>query len=289
MGPELRRRLRRVGVLLGVCVSLLALSSCSSKVQDQITRLGMPTPATDRADDILELWYWSWLAAILVGILVWGLILYASFKFRRKREDEVPAQVQYHLPIEMLYTLAPVVMVLVFFYFTVVTQNQVLAKVENPDHHIHVVGQQWQWTFNYMDEEATAGTTVHTVGTADQPPTLWLPVNDTVKISLTSPDVVHSFWVPAFMFKLDVFPGRTNTFSFTPTRIGTYSGKCAELCGTYHSRMIFNVKIVSDQKYREHLRQLKAAGQTGEVTGSSFSETVEGLETSGQGSEGGTP
>ena len=239
----------------------------------------MPEEATDRAPMIYDLWVGGWIAAIGVGVAVWGLILYASFRWRRRSDDEVPIQTRYNLPIEILYTVAPIVMIVVFFFFTVRTQDNVLEPVAAQDaHEVTVVGAKWAWTFNYMDEEAVGGQTVHLAGTPADLPTLVLPVGEPVEIQLSSPDVIHSFWVPSFLFKLDVIPGRDNAFSFTPTREGTYAGKCAELCGTYHSRMLFNVDIVGVEEYEQHLRDLQARGNVGLAKGGADSVTQQGLE-----------
>lgn len=281
MGLQLPKRARRIGTWASVSASLLMVGACSSQDQDQIKRLAMPEPATDRAELTNDLWQGGWLAAIVVGILVWGLILYAAFRFRRRSEDEVPVQTRYNLPIEILYTIAPIVMVLVFFYFTVDTQNKLLASASlsgEADHTINVVGQKWAWTFNYMEEEAVGGDSVYTVGTPNDFPTLKLPVNETVDVNLSSPDVIHSFWVPSFLFKLDVVPGRNNSFSFTPTREGTYAGKCAELCGVYHSRMLFNLEVVSAEEYDEHLSELRDQGNVGTAMGGSDADTQVGVE-----------
>jgi cytochrome c oxidase subunit II len=105
-----------------------------------------------------------------------------------------------------------------------------------------------------------------------------LPVNESVTFNLSSPDVIHSFWVPAFLMKMDVVPGRHNQFSLTPTRIGTYVGRCAELCGVYHSRMLFSVEIVSAEDYAAHLRDLEAKGNTGLALGGSNVDRTTGLE-----------
>jgi cytochrome c oxidase subunit 2 len=268
---------------------MLMLGACSAKQETEWKRLAEPVGATNRAPVMHHLWMGSWLAAILVGILVWGLILYASFKFLRKSDDEIPVQTRYNLPIEVLYTVAPVVMVVVLFFFTVKAQDEVLAPVHGtPQHTITVVGQQWSWTFNYMHDEALNGkTTVFDSGTTAYKPTLVLPVGQTVKINLRSPDVIHSFWVPAFLFKMDVVPGRHNHFSFTPTRIGTYDGRCAELCGAYHSRMLFNVKIVRPATYAAYLHALQAKGNTGLAIGGSNDRTHAGLKALENSSENG--
>jgi cytochrome c oxidase subunit 2 len=280
---QLPERSRRVGLAAVASAGLLLLGSCSSAEQESIKRLAQPVGATDRTDGIHNLWMGSWLAAMIVGVLVWGLIGYACVKYRRRRDDEIPVQTRYNLPIEILYTVAPVVVVLVLFYFTVVVQNQTLAEAsENggkADHTVTVVGQQWSWTFNYDKDEALDGrTTVHDVGTTANQPTLVLPVNESVEVQLRSPDVIHSFWVPAFLFKLDVIPGRDNHFSFTPTREGTFVGRCAELCGVYHSRMLFDVKIVSAEEYAAHLEKLRRQGNIGRILGGSEVDQQSGLQ-----------
>lgn len=269
--PEGAQKLRaRAGTILLVPTGLLMLGACSNEDKEQIARLAMPEPATDRAVLVDELWRWGWLAAIIVGVLVWGMMFYAAFKFRRRSDDEIPVQTRYNLPIEVLYTIVPVIIVIVFFFFTVKTQDGVLAEASengDTDHTIHVVGQKWSWTFNHVEEEAVGGQSVYQDGTPAEPPTLVLPVGESVRVRLSSPDVIHSFWVPAFLMKMDVVPGRDNTFTFTPTREGTYAGKCAELCGTYHSRMLFNVQVVSADEYDQHLRDLEEQGNVGVLTG----------------------
>jgi len=278
VGLQLPKRVGRIATWTMVSAGLLMLGACSSEDRAQIGRLAMPEPATDRAPATYELWQWSWLAAGITGVLVWGLIGYASFRFRRRHDDEIPVQTRYNLPIEILYTVAPVVMVLVMFFFTVQTQNEVLADVPNPDHEISVVGQQWSWTFNYLGEDAVQGDDVYTIGTTADNPTLVLPVDESVEITLSSPDVIHSFWVPAFLFKLDVVPGRENSFAFTPTREGTFVGKCAELCGVYHSRMLFNLEVVSAEEYAAHLQELQDAGNVGRPLGGRDARNKTGLE-----------
>lgn len=280
MSPQLTPRVRRVALLALLPVGLLVLGACSQQQDTEIKRLAQPVGATDRAPAMHSLWMWGWLAAILVGILVWGLIAYASWRFHRRSDDEIPVQTRYHLPIEILYTIAPIIMVMVFFYHTVKTQDEVLKPIAHPQHVVDVVGQQWSWTFNYVkDKDLNGQTTVFDAGTPAYEPTLVLPVNETVTVNLSSPDVIHSFWVPAFLFKMDVVPGRHNHFSFTPDRKGTYVGRCSELCGVYHSRMLFKVRIVSHDQFVSYLQSLEAKGDTGLQLGGSMARTEAGLET----------
>ena len=237
---------------------MFALTGCAVELVDQWGRGGLPEPATEETPLVGNLWIGTWVAALAVGVLVWGLILWAAFAYRR-RDVGLPPQTRYNLPIEFLYTIAPFTIIAALFFFTVQNQDELLEVSEDPDVTIGVVGQQWAWTFNYLDDD------VYDTGTTTDPTTLYLPVNQTVRFELQSPDVIHSFWVPSFYMKMDVIPGKTNTFQATPNREGRFAGKCAELCGVYHSRMLFNVEIVSQNEYEEHLDTLRDLGQTGEV------------------------
>lgn len=290
---------KRLALLAAVGTGVLALGGCSSETAGEFERFAMPDPASVQAEHILHLWQGAWIAALAVGILVWGLILYAVVRFRRRSDDEIPVQTRYNLPLEILYTLAPVIMVIVFFAKTVDTQNAVLDEDLPVDNTIEVVGQQWSWTFNYglgeMDPAANDDATddvfpysayVHDSGTGSHIPDLYLPVDVTTRFNLHSPDVIHDLGVPAFLMKMDVIPGRVNHYSVTPTVEGDYAGKCYELCGTYHSRMLFNVHVVSQEEYDAYLEALQAAGTETEkpLLGGDYVRTQEGLdETEGEG------
>jgi cytochrome c oxidase subunit 2 len=265
---------------------LLALTACSATTQDEWERGAMPRGASNFSDSVISFWQWTWITALIVGVMTWGLILFAVIKYRRRDADEIPVQTRYNLPMEMLYTVAPVVVVLVFFKFVIDTQNEVPydGKGGDAQHVVKVVGQQWSWTFNYVEDEALDGqTTVFESGTPQDIPTLTLPVGESVEFQLRSPDVIHSFWVPAFTYKLDIIPGRNNDFTMTPVREGTFEGRCAELCGTYLSRMLFNVEVVSADEFAEHLQDLEDRGNTGEIVGGENATTQEGLEDSESG------
>jgi cytochrome c oxidase subunit 2 len=271
--PSVRwQRLRRP-VAAAAGVGMLFLASCS--IQDttnQIERLGLPAPASNNAIPIGDLWLGTWIAAGVVGILVWGLIGWAARRYRH-RENLLPRQNRYNLPMEIMYTIVPFVIIGVLFYFTVIAQNKVLAKSPDPDVTIEVVGQKWSWTFNYKAADNPAvGSDVWNTGTIDETPDLYLPVGKNIEFDLHSPDVIHSFWVPAFYQKLDVVPGRNNSFQVVPTKEGVFAGKCAELCGTYHSAMLFNVHVVSEEEYNTYLKSLAEKGQTGTATGPTYAE-----------------
>jgi cytochrome c oxidase subunit 2 len=282
-----RDRWRRGTLVVAASATLLAVSGCSA---EDVGHLGFPKiseGATNHTTGQYDLWKWAWLAAILTGILVWGLIGYAVVRYRRRSDDEIPVQTRYNLPLEILYTLAPVVMVLVFFYFTVDQQNNLDDEVANPDHVVEVVGQQWSWTFNYVESDALDGeTTVYQPGTpavggqSDPGPTLYLVVNESVRFNLHSPDVIHDFWITGFLMKMDVVPGRVNHFQITPQKLGSFKGKCAELCGVSHSRMLFNVEVVTREEFDAYLQDKEAQGDVSErpLLGGAEADTQAGLE-----------
>ncbi|MFJ7586044.1 cytochrome c oxidase subunit II [Streptomyces sp. NPDC097617] len=279
-------------------VVLATATGCSYTWKD-FPRLGMPTPVTEEAPRILSLWQGSWAAALITGILVWGLIIWSIIFHRRSRTKiEVPAQTRYNMPIEALYTVVPLIIVSVLFYFTARDESKLLALTPKPPHTINVIGFQWSWGFNYIEnvdgdavtpkagdvpkelasipdrftKDFPAGAEgVYEKGvpsdrnpqTGNPGPTLVLPKGEKVRFILSSNDVIHSFWVVPFLFKQDVIPGHTNVFEVTPSQNGTFMGKCAELCGVDHSRMLFNVKVVSPEEYRAYLKDLAEKGQTG--------------------------
>ncbi|MEV7418931.1 cytochrome c oxidase subunit II [Streptomyces sp. NPDC089919] len=294
-----RRPMRRKLLQALTAGTVLATATGCSYTWKDFPRLGMPTPVTEEAPRILSLWQGSWAAALATGVLVWGLILWSVIFHRRSRTKvEVPAQTRYNMPIEALYTVVPLIIVSVLFYFTARDESKLLTLSEKPKHTINVVGFQWSWGFNYIEDvDGDASTPkageipkelasipdrftkdfpagaegVYTKGvpadrnpqTGNPGPTLWLPKGEKVRFILSSNDVIHSFWVVPFLFKQDVIPGHTNVFEVTPSREGTFMGKCAELCGVDHSRMLFNVKVVSPERYQAHLKELAEKGQTG--------------------------
>ena len=258
-----RRPLRPV--LVGATAALL-LTGCSATTE----RGFLPKGVTSDSHRITTLWVGAWIAALLVGVLVWGLTIWCIAAYRKRKDDvNLPEQLRYHLPLEILYTVVPIMMISVLFYYTARDESALMDTSTKPDHIVNVVGKQWAWDFNYVTENVYESS-VPVVLTADAKdaeklPTLYLPVGERVEFVLTARDVIHSFWVPAFLRKLDMLPGRVNKFQVTPTTEGTFAGKCAELCGTYHSQMLFQVKVVSQAEYQQHIADLKARGNVGQL------------------------
>lgn len=254
---------RRATTVVASALALIGLSGCS----DNWARFGLPEPASEQAPAMGNLWNGFWITALVIGALVWGLIFWAIIRYRAKDGDtKPPRQTRYHLPLEILYTLVPFLIVGVLFLYTIRAADEVLEHGREPDVEIDVIGQKWSWTFNYHGaDDPDVGVDAHNVGTLQKIPDLYLPVDKTVRFTLESADVIHSFWIPNFYFKMDVIPGHTNSFDVTPNKIGVYDGKCAELCGEYHAAMLFKVHVVSEEDYNEYVKQLAADGSEGHI------------------------
>ncbi|MCW2539736.1 MAG: cytochrome c oxidase subunit [Frankiales bacterium] len=264
MQRSTRSRVSRLALLAG---STVLLSGCSAQQWETKLRFGWPTGVTHQADRMRTLWTWSSVAALVVGVIVWGLIFWVCARYRKK-DDVLPKQTKYHLPIEVAYTIAPFFIIAGLFYYTAVTENYVDKLSPNPDVTVQVDAFKWNWQFEYTNQkyqgtDPAAGTPVSTVGTSTEIPILVLPINKSVRIVEVSRDVIHSFWVPEFLFKRDVIPQKKpNQFEFTATKIGHYVGRCAELCGTYHSQMNFEVRVLSDSDYQKYLDALTSIGSS---------------------------
>lgn len=267
-----RRRTRNRTALVGlVVVAALALAGCSPEVQRGFLPGSSDAEVTDKTGTVTSLWVGSWIAALIVGVIVWGLIIWCVAVYRkRKDDDQLPVQLRYHVPLEIMYVVLPIIMIGVLFFYTARdTADLERVDADSADVTIQVIGKQWSWDFNYVDDDVyDTGQHARSIGDkgvlADQP-TLYLPVGESVHFVLDSRDVAHSFWVPAFLYKKDLIPGRTNEFQMTPQVEGEYVGKCAELCGEEHSGMLFNVKVVSREEYDQHIEDLRDSGQDGQL------------------------
>jgi cytochrome c oxidase subunit II len=282
-------RLAALG-LLGV----VTLTGCEMP-NNEFWRFGWPEGITDESQAMRELWTGSVIAALIVGFGVWGLIFWAVIRYR-KRSDELPKQTAYNLPLEIVYTILPFVIIAGLFFYTVVVQNQVMERSDDPDETIAVNAFKWNWQFVYPGTEGENGQPVETVGTSAEIPILVLPTDRTIRFEVASADVIHSFWVPEFLFKLDVIPGnengRDNVFEVTVREEGAYVGRCAELCGTYHAYMNFEVRAVSGDDYDAYLEAresgmgtfeaLEEIGQEGAATSTTPFELLQNKNTDQQ-------
>ncbi|HWG92727.1 MAG TPA: cytochrome c oxidase subunit II [Mycobacteriales bacterium] len=254
--------LRPLRVATALLLGAVALTGCDAReIYEASLSWGLPEPISEQGQNIYDLYLGSNAAAVVVGVFVLALILFATFRYR-KRSDELPRQVRYNLPVEVLYTVVPFVIIAVLFYYTVLSQNYVneLTPEEELDGavasgevvNIGVVGFQWNWEFNYTDED------VRVIGETGRFAQLVVPTDTTIRFTNSSPDVIHSFWVPAMLFKRDVIPGRANTYEIVFNKTGEYIGRCAELCGEKHAFMNFSLKVVTPDEYRSYIDGLQA-------------------------------
>ncbi|MFT4126354.1 MAG: cytochrome c oxidase subunit II [Gordonia sp. (in: high G+C Gram-positive bacteria)] len=293
--------MKRLGLVAMLAVGAVLMTGCSG---EEMVRFGWPKGVTPEAENMRELWTWSVIAALVMGILVWALIFW-SITFHRHREgqEEFPRQTAYNVPLELTYTAIPFIIIAVLFYFTVIVQNDVEDKTDDPKVIVDVTAYQWNWKFGYRQVEQNGsivklpseqGTpfklkaqTEHThsgeeipgpaggrdddvrdylrfdeveiLGTSTEIPILVLPTGQRIEFEIASADVIHSFWIPEFLFKRDVLPfpkqnHTDNVFQITEIeRTGAFVGRCAEMCGTYHSMMNFEVRAVSPEDFSSYI------------------------------------
>lgn len=266
--PQRSRLSRWAAVPIGIAAAIV-LAGCT---QEQLNGfLPGGSGVTNHTDRVIGLWVTSWVVLLIVGVITWGLALWAAIVYRRRKgQSGLPVQLRYNMPIEIFYTVIPFILILGFFAYTARDQAAIEENPGNPDVRIEAFGKRWAWDFNYLNENVyTEGVQVQPDknGNLDQEtvPTLYLPVGKKVEIALESRDVAHSFWIIDYLYKKDMIPAKTNYMYFVPLKEGVYRGKCAELCGQYHADMLFTVKVVSQQEYDAEIERLRAAGNEGRL------------------------
>ena len=298
-------------------LSGLALAGCNVAPPENgffhALRMGWPMGITPEAEQMGNYWVWVWVTAWIIGIIMWALMFFVmgrySSKARSRRGDneEFPRQTGYNVPLELVLTTVPVLIVMVLFFFNVQTQDSVTALDKDPKVKVDVTGYQWNWKFGYgeingellggqdyegVDKEAQQRAEdskyeirsntnhgvgpihgrskedysylnfnkIETVGSTAEVPVLVVPSNTAIEFNLASADVAHSFWIPEFLFKRDVFPhpeANQSERRFQISEIkeeGAFVGRCAEMCGTYHSMMNFELRVVSPEKFADYIK-----------------------------------
>jgi cytochrome c oxidase subunit II len=263
----------RLAKLTGLTVAGVGLTAtlAGCSVDETFRGFGWPKGISSQANRMYELWIGSAIAALVVGVVVWGLIFWCIVRYR-KRGDEMPPQTRFNMPLEFLYTVVPFLIIAVLFYYTAVVQTYVDKRTPNPDVTVEVVAFKWNWKFRYVqvrdaggqrtEPKGPDGQPITTVGASDYIPVLVVSTGTRIRFVEHSEDVVHSFWVPDLLFKRDVFPGSiVNEFEATVDREGAYVGRCAELCGAYHSMMNFEVRAVSREQFDRYIK-LRSDGRS---------------------------
>ena len=266
-------RAARVAPVIGLG-AVVALTTTGGSI-DEVIRFGWPVGVTPEAALMRELWTWSAIAALIVGALVWGATAWTVTFHRRKADaSELPRQFQYNLPLELVLTVIPLIIVAVLFYFTVVVQNVVDRPATGNELDVNVTAFQWNWEFQYPEARNPLGAPVATIGTTEEVPLLVLPTDRPISFTQQSEDVIHSFWIPEFLFKRDVFPSpekndQKNTWVIEKIeRPGSFVGRCAEYCGSYHSMMNFEVRALPAGLFDQYM-QLRQ--QVNRATGQPYS------------------
>ena len=213
--------------------------------------------ATVQGQQIHDLYVLIIILALPVFAGVEGALLWCVLRYRRRRGDARPAAQGAGGPRTLgVFFAIPTVLVACLFLFGERTLAEVQRPEPNPAVELRVDSFQWQWTFYYLNEGFFV-----TGRTLTKEPVVELPVGAPVHVRLESRDVVHEFFVPDFLFMRNALPGRPNEFSFTPTRIGTFRGQCAEFCGLHHDQMRFVLKVVSQADYVAWVDQARKAAQ----------------------------
>jgi cytochrome c oxidase subunit II len=261
-----KRRLKGASLL-----TILAVVLAGCTAQSSIGWLPTERGLTNQVDRVIDLWVVSWIVLLVVGVITWLLLIWATVVYRRRKgQTGLPTQLRYNMPIEVFYTIVPLILVLVLFGFTARDQIAIEQPLEDPDVSIEVYGKRWAWDFNYLNENVySAGIQAQELPggriETESLPVLYLPVDQKVEITIESRDVIHSFWIIDFLYKKDMIPSRTNYWYFVPQKEGVYRGKCAELCGEYHSMMLFEVRVVSVDEYNMQMAALRANGNVGRL------------------------
>jgi cytochrome c oxidase subunit 2 len=268
---------RRLGKPAAIVLLAAVLASTTGCSLSDLRGFGFEEGVSSVNDASLGLWEGAWLAAAVVGLITLILIIW-PIMFHRKKNEEFPKQTQYNIPVEVAYTVIPFIIVAVLFAYTARAQNEIkevtpVSSQSETVHDVTVNAIQWSWQFTY--EDAGPGTTV--TGTPANPPTLYMPLGEKVRFKITATDVVHGFWIPAFMIQIQNIPGVENQIEFTAQKLGTYPGRCNILCGRQHSQMLFDVEVVTPSEYRAYLASLRAVAD-GDVTNDSNEVQEEGAD-----------
>lgn len=255
------RRMPGSLVAIGVIVVLIALVAAAAVALgfDLVAEAGKfatglypPIAVTEQGAQIRELYHIVFVIAVAIFLVVEGLIIWSVIRYRRKPGDDIlPVQTHGNNVAEAAWTIIPTLIVIFLFIISWQTLNAVDTAAANPETRIRAVAGQFQWQFDYLSDDG--GTILYTQNLATgEDGGMVVPAGRTVQLTLTSLDVIHAFYVPQFLFKRDVVPGRVNQFDFKVNAADagqTFRGQCAELCGAGHRIMLFEVKALTPAEF----------------------------------------
>ena len=228
-------------LLAAIVLAALVLSACGENLPATTTY-----PEGTHARRIYELLVPIFWVALGVFVVVEGMLVYSVVRFRQRPDSGIPTQIHGNTTIEIAWTIAPALILLVIAVLTF--RTQAIQSVQPPNAlKIQVIGHQWWWEFRYPDQNVvTAGD-------------LYIPVGQDITLELMSNDVIHSFWMPKLAGKTDAVPGHTNLLSFQAEQPGIYRGLCAEFCGEEHAVMRFRIVTVPPDVFQNWVAQHAAA------------------------------
>jgi cytochrome c oxidase subunit 2 len=244
----------RVATAAALLIVAVALGACQA-----VDSFYPPAAVTQQGAATRNLYDIVFGLAAVVFVVVELLIVFTVIRYKRKPTDtELPPQIHGNNLVEVIWTVIPTIIVAVLFFLSWQVLNTVDARSAEPQQaYVRATAARFQWTFQYLDKDGK-------LLFESLAPELTVPAGENVHLTLQSKDVTHSFYVPQFLFKRDVIPGRENWFDFTidPQDAGqTFRGQCAQLCGTYHSSMIFSVRAVTPAAYAAFIADGTAKAQ----------------------------
>ncbi len=224
----------------------------------------VPEAATAQGRDVQALYGIFLLAAAAVALIVWGPLTWIVLRYRRPgprpghmaaavESHDLPPQTHGNLALEIVWTAIPAATIAVLFGLTLITLAAVQARAPDPVVEVQVQAFRWGWRFVYPRDGVTV------VGTGEPGPEMVVPYGTPIALTLGSVDVQHAWYVPQFLIKHDVYPGRTARVDLLIERPGTYGAQCAEFCGLLHARMPFTVRAVTPGEYAAWLETQRTA------------------------------
>ncbi len=224
-----------IGVVIGIVVTLVA-----------VLFQWLPTSASEEFDRIQDLYWFATVMSIGIFSLVAAVVVYSVWKWRVPADDDSDGPpIHGNTGLEIVWTAVPALIVIALGIVSAFVLSENGQAGPNPLQ-VHVIGQQFAWKFEYPEEGDF------------QTGELVIPVGRETKFTMTSVDVIHSFWVPNFGQKMDAVPGIETTILVTPTRTGEFAVVCTELCGLGHATMRAKARVVSQSEFDKWIAEQKA-------------------------------
>ncbi|MEX2237356.1 MAG: cytochrome c oxidase subunit II [Dehalococcoidia bacterium] len=239
-----------------IALILIAILVAATMVA-YFTVMQLPDPVTEEAKDIASVYDVVLALATFVFLAVEALLIWVCFRYRRQSNLD-PPQVHGNNRLEFGWTAIPIVISVVLFILSapLVIDLREAVATEDADLTVNVTGRQWFWEYEYPDQ----GITIQEIPDYDNPdpPSLVVPVNQKIRLNVASADVIHSFYVPRFLYKIQAIPGQTNQMHFTAEETGRFEGQCAQFCGLNHAQMLLVVEVVTQEEFDAFIEEQQA-------------------------------